>query len=86
METEERTYPVSRLTADVVAVANTSKSDSRDADPKSTEPALPTNAKKGRFNLSEVLKEIIKAFSRSSEANQYDFFVRSSEKDDAESD
>lgn len=66
METEERTFPLTKLTSEVVAVAKAAE-----LDPKDKRPATAASPRKRQLTLSKILKEIVRALGNSAESSQY---------------
>ena len=73
MENEERTFPLTRLTSEVLAV--TKEAESQDSGPESSKhPAR-------QLKLRRILEEIIRALGNSAESRQYYFLAQSSDED-----
>ena len=75
METEERTFPLTRLTSEVVAVANAIQSETKDERPPAM--AIP---RRQELTLSKILKRIFRVFGNSAESSQYYFLARNLDK------
>jgi len=74
METEQRPFPLTRLTSEVLAVANNSE-------PHDKMPEVPDNPVK--LSLRKVLEEILRALANTADSRQYYFLARYSDENES---
>lgn len=83
METEERTFPLTKLNSEIAIFVKATESVPRNKEPPSNTDGL----EKQGFTLSKVLKKIVIAFGKNGENRQHCLLARNSQKntDDSES-
>ena len=74
METEERTFPLTTLTSEVVAITK-----AKESEPKKKKPSTSANPRMRKLTISKILEEIVRAFGNSAESSQYYLPNRSSD-------